>query len=526
MSIVKGSTLIKKGNPSIYLYPKIKFTPEQESKAISILLVGETGSGKTTLLNSLVNSVMKVKFEDPFRYVIIKEETGRGQEQSQTSEVTIYYLLPPKDRNLPPLKIVDTPGFGDTRGLEEDEKIFEEISNTFKNKIDIINAICFVAKSSGNRLSSREEYIYNKVLNLFGNDIKENFVFMLTFCDANKPSIIKSLESDKSLFKDVIPFIRKPYYYKFNNSAIFTDNIENEDDDEDFGMIQMFWKLGMDNFEKFLNRIKVMNSKSLRLTKEVLKKRKQLETTILGLNNRVTQALSKIDNIKNVFNKFKQIQGNIKDIEKEDFSFDTPEEYYEDEPMPKGECTTYCATCYQYCHDPCWVCSKEKSGCSAMSGAYCTVCRNKCHWTSHIDKYTRPVKKIRMVRTQKKELMKKYIDTKSKLSSQEQILKGLKYEFENEEKECYNIIKDLSEVINQLNEIALNTKSYITTDDYIDEMIIGIETDKKDKWQEKVKSLKEMKQKKELIRDISTKGSLDCFDSLSNFKNELKRMIS
>lgn len=525
MSLVSGSVLIKKGNPSIYLYPSRPFTKEENIQAISILLVGETGSGKTTLLNSLVNSVMKVKFEDPFRYVIIKEETGRGQEQSQTSEVTIYYLLPPKNRNLPPLKIVDTPGFGDTRGLEEDEKIFEKISNVFKNQIDIINAICFVAKSSGNRLSSREEYIYNKVLNLFGNDIKENFVFMLTFCDANKPSIIKSLESDKSLFKDVIPFIRKPYYYKFNNSAIFTENIENDDDDEDFGMIQMFWKLGMDNFEKFLNRIKMMNAKSLRLTKEVLKKRKQLETTILGLNNRVTNALSKIDNIRNVFNKFKQIKGNIKDIEKEDFSFTTSEEYYEDEPMPKGQCTTYCSSCCQYCHDPCWVCSKEKSGCSAMSGQYCTVCRGRCHWTSHIDKYTRPVKKTRTVINYKKELMKKYTDNKSKLSCQEQILRGLKTEFEKEERECYSIIKDLSEVINQLNIIALNTKSYITTDDYIDEMIIGLETDKKEDWQKKVKSLQEMKQKKELIRDISTKGSLNCFDSLSSFKKELVSMI-
>jgi hypothetical protein len=147
----------------------------------------------------------------------------------------------------------------------------------------------------------------------------------------------------------------------------------------------MFWKLGMDNFTKFINRIKLMNSKSLRLTKEVLKKRKQLETTILGLNSRVTKALAKIDNIKNVFNKFKIIQGNIKDIEKEDFSFYTTEEYYDEEPMPKGECTTYCANCCQYCHDPCWVCSKEKQGCSAMSGEYCTVCRGKCHWTHHTD---------------------------------------------------------------------------------------------------------------------------------------------
>lgn len=160
-----------------------------------------------------------------------------------------------------------------------------------------------------------------------------------------------------------------------------------------------------------------------------------------------------------------------------------------------------------------------------MSGSYCTVCRGKCHWTAHVDKYTRPVLKTRTVRNPKKELMKKYTDHKSKLSTQEQILKGLKEEFEKEEQECYYIIKELSDVINELSKIALNTKSYITTDDYIDEMIIGIETDKKDKWQEKVKSLKEMKQKKELIRDISTKGSLNCFDSLSDFKKELKNMV-
>ena len=127
MKPIKEAVLIQKGNPNIYLYPSQKFTRQQESQAKSILLVGETGSGKTTLLNSLINSVMQVKFDDSFRYVIIKEETGKGQEHSQTSEVTIYNLLPPKNRNLPPLKIVDTPGFGDTKGLEEDERIFEKI---------------------------------------------------------------------------------------------------------------------------------------------------------------------------------------------------------------------------------------------------------------------------------------------------------------------------------------------------------------------------------------------------------------
>ena len=38
----------------------------------------------------------------------------------------------------------------------------------------------------------------------------------------------------------------------------------------------------------------------------------------------------KIDNIKNIFNKFKLIQGNIEDIEKGDFSIYTIEKDYEE----------------------------------------------------------------------------------------------------------------------------------------------------------------------------------------------------
>lgn len=39
---------------------------------------------------------------------------------------------------------------------------------------------------------------------------------------------------------------------------------------------------------------------------------------------------NKIDNIKNIFNKFKLIQGNIEDIEKGDFSFYSIEKDYEE----------------------------------------------------------------------------------------------------------------------------------------------------------------------------------------------------
>ena len=85
----------------------------------------------------------------------------------------------------------------------------------------------------------------------------------------------------------------------------------------------------MENFKKFNNRIRLLNSKSLFPTKKSRKK-KQLETIILGLNNMSIDTFNKIDNIKNIFNKFKLIQGNIEDIEKGDFSIYTIEKDYEE----------------------------------------------------------------------------------------------------------------------------------------------------------------------------------------------------
>ena len=45
-----------------------------------------------------------------------------------------------------------------------------------------------------------------------------------------------------------------------------------------------------------------------------------------------------------------------------------------------------------------------------------TEYRGICHRTIHTDKYSRAVKKARKVRNEKKELIKKYNDNKSKLS--------------------------------------------------------------------------------------------------------------
>ena len=144
-NLVKNSILIKKGNPSIYSYPNINFTEEEDTKSINIILFGENGSGKSTLLNSLVNAIIRVKFEDPFRYKIIKEDIYKQNNQKIISNVQVYNILAKEGSNI---KIINMPDFGSS-SFEDDEKLFEKIMYFFQNESDIkVNFICFVVKST------------------------------------------------------------------------------------------------------------------------------------------------------------------------------------------------------------------------------------------------------------------------------------------------------------------------------------------------------------------------------------------
>lgn len=68
------------------------------------------------------------------------------------------------------------------------------------------------------RLTTNQKYVFNSIFDLFGDDVKENFICMLTFCDGAKPVIIESLQSKKFMFSEIIPYIENPWYYTFNNS--------------------------------------------------------------------------------------------------------------------------------------------------------------------------------------------------------------------------------------------------------------------------------------------------------------------
>ena len=94
-----------------------------------IMIVGGTGSGKTTTINAMLNLIMGVEFEDQFRLRLIEEADEDDQTKSVTKYITAYTIHhQPGFKTDYTLTIIDTPGFGDTSGLNRDDEIKKHFS--------------------------------------------------------------------------------------------------------------------------------------------------------------------------------------------------------------------------------------------------------------------------------------------------------------------------------------------------------------------------------------------------------------
>uniref|UniRef100_UPI003AAFA13B uncharacterized protein n=1 Tax=Centroberyx gerrardi TaxID=166262 RepID=UPI003AAFA13B len=270
------------------------FGKESMRRNRTIMTFGATGSGKSTLINGMINYIVGIEWNDTFRFKLIDEDQMRSQAESQTSEVTAYKINHQEGFKIPySLTIVDTPGFGDTRGIARDRAITEQIQRLFTSAegVSEIDAVCFVTQASLPRLTATQKYVFDSVLSIFGKDVAENIRMLVTFADAQRPPVLEAVKvsgvpcpkTDRGL----------PVHFKFNNSALFADNRS-----EDMDFDKMFWSMGVKSMKTFFTALDKMTTKSLQMTKEVLEERRQLETAVEGLQPQVKAGLAKLEEIK------------------------------------------------------------------------------------------------------------------------------------------------------------------------------------------------------------------------------------
>ncbi|XP_039592090.1 uncharacterized protein LOC120515283 isoform X2 [Polypterus senegalus] len=512
---------IKDRNPRLYLLPlksdfinnekkirKCTFGERTSNKpGKTIMVLGATGSGKSTLINAVVNYILGVQWEDDFRFKLIHEETSRSQAESQTSAVTVYKMNYQDCFKVPySLTIIDTPGFRDTTGIQRDKQITEQIRECLSSPqgVQHINAVCFVVQASQARLTHTQKYIIDSILSIFGKDIANNILVLITFADGQRPPVLDAItESNIPLPKDDKG---RPLFFKFNNSALFANNDETNSSD---GLMfdKMFWDMGAKSMEKFFDSLENMDDKSLALTNEVLKERRHLETIVEGLWSQIKVGLIKFEQIKqtnDILNK------HITDIESsKDFEYEIEvTEIIRESIAGTGKFITNCQKCNFTCHYPCSSPTDENGfRCSVMKDGVCTVCPGKCVCNVHVSQQYRFIYETKKVKKTYDELKKKYEKAKGEKMATEQVLEWLQHELDVVKEEVHKPNKDFHDCIKRLEEIALRPNP-LSSPEYIDLLIQAEEQEAKPGWMERVKSLQEVKEQAMIIEKLSRNEEL------------------
>ncbi|CAF3682726.1 unnamed protein product [Rotaria sordida] len=171
------------------------------STEINVLLLGQTGVGKSTFINGLANyfcnDTLDEAVNDQIQAVIpslfcytdddtFEEKYIKIGQINESENTTVFgqsctkqcqsFIFPIGNRNL---RIIDAPGIGDTRGLEQDTKNFHEIL-TFISQYEHLNAICILLKPNEERLSILFRFCINELLRHLHISARDNIIFIFT----------------------------------------------------------------------------------------------------------------------------------------------------------------------------------------------------------------------------------------------------------------------------------------------------------------------------------------------------------
>ena len=530
LTIYKYSNVEKqKMHDLVYKYNYDIFEPNDYDNAYVILFCGKTGDGKTTAINAFFNIIKGVKLEDNYRFVLITEEnTPKGQAESQTNGVHLYYV---KDQNKNPVIIIDSQGYGDTRGKLYDDLVNEAFGFVFSEVIEHINVACFIAKSDTNRLDLLTRYIFSSVTSLFSEDISENFIILATFCSKTTlkkgPAFIHSIKTDAD-FLNIEKKMDTNWWYAIDSTSI----LSNDDDD----ITRYSFSKAKELYEE---KVKKLRPKPIKKCSEVLKTRNDLKNQVNSLNETFRKLIEEQGKMQKKEEDINKVSNEIKDMEKDIQNLESDMNRYSEKELEQkmrslndnlnnkmnnlssqteskeikklkyceSSKATHCDRCEANCHTTCDCAFSSLGRCTVFTWwtQICEKCKHpkSCHKNDYYYYVTETITISKNTDKEKEEERKKAEEEKNKILDEMNKKSHAKSNIEKQKNELYynknklidkknkilnekndlqNKIKDINNQIlfiiiklqrisEKINDIAMNNNHLKNENEYIDDLI-------------------------------------------------------
>ncbi|KAI1404242.1 hypothetical protein F4819DRAFT_448448 [Hypoxylon fuscum] len=346
--------------------PEVKAASiEDKDKTVVVVFAGASGHGKSTEINAFISYLLGGEVDDPTRILVIND-SGAKQSESVTQLVTCFRIRP-----LSPLfqgktmLIVDTPGYGDTRGVDRDVFVTAAMSEFFKT-VNHVNAIFFTCRANEARttlLSPVSTYVFS----LFAKDVRSCLRTIYTFSDSGAPlarSALQRLEWPVENGEIAV------------NNSTFTIELDGGRDDI---VVREGWHRSVRNQFLVMQMLLHMPSVSTKNSASVTQNRFQLEKKCELAEKKIIRTANDAQNLIARLGALASAVGAAPG-DKIKVTVDRAIQ----KPLVEGKATTLCLNCNFTCHEICaYGDDDDKIKCIAMADGECTICKGGCKWDMH-----------------------------------------------------------------------------------------------------------------------------------------------
>eukprot|EP00930_Biecheleria_cincta_P011432 TRINITY_DN11423_c0_g1_i1.p1 TRINITY_DN11423_c0_g1~~TRINITY_DN11423_c0_g1_i1.p1 ORF type:complete len:802 (-),score=120.51 TRINITY_DN11423_c0_g1_i1:489-2894(-) len=267
-----------------------------------MLVMGQTGSGKTSLINLLGS--LDLAFPDgrlPLELIrkfaehtVCDKSLEFASDDAMASKTSDAQTYSVKIGNVS-FTIIDTPGFGDSRGMEADEKHVKLILNCLE-KVGEVNCVLLTINGREARLNATLKYVLSMLTSVMPSRVLENIAVLFTNTDNERKLNFKMAELERM-------GLMSPPFVCLENPLSELDRALQNGDDLDETLVseaQVSVQKALATIASFFGKVKSFDPVPTVHFKEVYEKREEIEAILSNAHEKYQEAEAKSQEVSRI----------------------------------------------------------------------------------------------------------------------------------------------------------------------------------------------------------------------------------